>query len=313
MIDHQQHARLMRFRAITIRYPRMNEVFKRFDFLRAEARAVRNLGSSDALDITSLSALPLIAPTGSGKTRIINAYQKRIQKDQHPPGISPVVVVNLSTNVTVKGFYADVLRGFGDPNFARGTQQQLEKRAQAFIRKCGVELLIIDEVHHLISAETNKVRWDVAELFKNILNDKTCCLALSGIEKAAVLFEKGGQLARRCISPVPLGPLDMQNNSDREMFLGFIGRLDELMHKEKVTDERNGLLERDLPACLYEVSGGVIGIVSHLVYHALICCFTRGGTTLERCDFERATDEWAMSTGFATQNPFRAQTQRATA
>lgn len=93
----------MRFKAITIRYPRMNEVFKRFDFLRAEAQAVHNLGPSDALDITSLSALPLIAPTGSGKTRIINAYQKKVQKEQYPPGISPVVVVNLSTNVTVKG------------------------------------------------------------------------------------------------------------------------------------------------------------------------------------------------------------------
>jgi len=304
---------LMRFKAITIRYPRMNEVFKRFDFLRAEAQAVRNLGPSDALDITSLSALPLIAPTGSGKTRIINAYQKKIQKEQHPPGISPVVVVNLSTNVTVKGFYADVLKGFGDPNFARGTQQQLEKRTQTFIRKCGVELLIIDEVHHLISAESNKVRWDVAELFKNILNDKTCCLALSGIEKAAVLFEKGGQLARRCISPVPLGPLDMQNNSEREMFLGFIGRLDDLMLKEKVADAKSDLLKGDVPACLYEVSGGVIGIASHLVYHALICCFLRGGTSLERCDFVRATDDWAVSTGFATQNPFGTQAHRLTA
>lgn len=305
MIDDRQYARLMRFNAITILYPRMNEVFKKFDFLRTQAREIRNLSSTDALNITSLPALPLIAPAGTGKTRIINAYRKKVKKEKHTPGISPVLVVELTANVTVKGFYADVLKAFGDPNFAKGTQQQLEKRTQAFIRKCGVELLIIDEVHHLISSETNKVRWDVAELFKGMLNNKSCCLVLSGVEKAAVLFERGGQLARRCISPVPLGPLDMQDNLEREMFLGFIGRLDELMLKEKVTDGPNGLLEGDMPACLYEVSGGVIGIVSLLIYHALICCFARGGTVLDRCDFVNSTDGWALEYGIAKRNPFK--------
>ncbi|MFA7637726.1 MAG: TniB family NTP-binding protein [Parvibaculum sp.] len=305
MIDDQLLARLERFEEIVIHYPRMNEIFKRFDFLRKKARAVRNLDPSDRLNTTSLFALPLIAPSGSGKSRIINAYMKKVLKEQHPPGISPVLVVELSANVTVKGFYADVLKAFGDPNAAKGTQQQLEMRTQAFIRKCGVELLIVDEVHHLISTETNKVRWDVAELFKGILNNKSCCLVLSGVENATVLFKSNAQLARRCIGPVSLSPLDMQNSTEREMFLGFIGQLDDRMFRAKVTDERNGLLEGDMPACLYEVSEGSLGIVSQITYQALMCCLMRGGTVLERCDFAKGTDSWALEYGISTSNPFR--------
>ena len=306
MLDDQQFARLQRFEGIIIRYPRMNEVFKSFEFLRKKARAVRGLNASEKLNVTSLFALPLIAPTGTGKSRIINAYMQKVREEEHPPGSIPVLVVELSTKLTVKGFYADVLKAFGDPNSARGTQQQLEMRTQAFIRKCGVELLIVDEVHHLINAETNKVSWDVAELFKGILNNKSCCLVLSGVEKSTVLFERGGQLARRCISPVPLGPLDIQNKAEREMFLGFIGRLDEMMLKEKVTDKKNGLLEGDVPACLYEISRGVVGIVHQLVYHSLMCCFMRGATILEREDFVRGTDGWALAYGISTTNPFKA-------
>lgn len=307
MIDSEQFARLERFEGIIIRYPRMNEVFKRFDFLRMKARTTRNLTASDKLNMTSLFALPLVAPTGTGKSRIINAYMQKVMKEQHPPGIRPVLVVELSARLTVKGFYADVLKAFGDPNSSRGTLQQLEMRTQTFIRKCGVELLIVDEVHHLISSETNKVSWDVAELFKGILNNKSCCLVLSGVEKANVLFERGGQLARRCISPVPLGPLDMQMTDEREMFLGFVGRLDEQMLKKKVTDERNGLLDGDMPACLYEVSGGVLGIVHQLVYHSLICCFMRGSTILDRQDFVKGTDTWARQYEISASNPFEAR------
>ncbi len=305
MIDDHQFSRLDRFNGLLVRYPRMNEVFKRFDFLRMKARSVRDLTASDKLNVTSLFALPLIAPSGSGKSRIINAYMQKVMNEQHPAGVTPVLVVELSAKLSVKNFYSDVLKAFGDPNFERGTQQHLQARTQSFIRKCGVELLIIDEVHHLISSETNKVSWDVAELFKGILNNKDCCLVLSGIGKASVLFSNNDQLARRCISPAPLDPLDIQNAAEWEMFMGFIGRLDQMMAKQKVTDGPNGLLEGDVPACLYEISGGIIGHVHQLLYHALICCFVRGGSILDRQELAKATATWALPNNISKTNPFK--------
>lgn len=298
--------KLLRFRRITIIHPRMNAVFDKFDYLRQLSRSMQTLAPSEKLALPSLDALPMIAPTGSGKTKIIETYIKKVSAEQIADGFTPILYVNLSTNLTVKGFYADVLKSFGDPNFARGTQQQLEQRMQSFTRSLRLELLVIDEVHHLISAETHKVKWDVAELFKNILNDKTCCLVLSGIEKAGFLFQSGGQLARRCIAPVALDPLDESNAGDRKLFTGFIARLDAEMEREDVTEGRSNLLDGDIPACIFEVSGGRIGIIWHLIDRALMVCLERGGTRIAREDLSRATEAWAVPSGFAKRNPFSA-------
>lgn len=296
--------KILRFRRITIMHPRMNAAFKKFDYLRQLSRSMRALAPSDKLALPSLEALPMIAPAGSGKTTIIEAYIKKVSAEQGADGFTPILYVNLSTNLTVKGFYADVLKSFGDPNFARGTQQQLEQKMKSFIEARQVEVVAVDEVQHLISAETHKVKWDVAELFKNILNDKTCCLVLSGIEKASSLFQGSEQLARRCIAPVVLDPLDELNTDDRKLFTGFIARLDAEMEREEVTEGRSNLLEGDIPACIFEVSGGRIGIIWRLIDRALMICLERGGTRIVREDLSRATEAWAIPSGFAKRNPF---------
>lgn len=304
MLTNSQRQQLFQFETITIQHPRMTAIFSQFDDLRFKSRSVRTMSEVDRGRITSLSGMTMIAGTGSGKTKIINTYTERVASEVCSQDTRPVVVVNLSPGTTKKGFYADVLQEFGDPNFARGTEQQLKQRTKHYLDRCGVELLIIDEVHHLVSSETNKIKWDIAEIFKGILNDKSCCVVVSGIETARFLADGGSQFARRCIPPVNLGPLRLNIQAERELFLGFLGRLDERMAKDKITSGENGFLRGSMPAALHEVSNGVIGITMHLIYQALQCCFERGGTHIEIRDLAEATDKWAIPAGFAPRNPF---------
>lgn len=304
MLTDFQRQKLFQFESITIQHPRMTAVFAQFDDLRFKSQAVRTMSEVDSGRVTSLSGMTMIAGTGSGKTKIINAYMERVMTEMRNHDARPVVVVNLSPGTTKKGFYADVLQVFGDPNFARGTEQYLKQRTKHYLDKCGVELLIIDEVHHLVSSETNKIKWDVTEIFKGILNDKSCCVVVSGIETARFLADGGSQFARRCIPPVNLGPLRLNVRAERDLFLGFLGRLDERMAKDKITSGVNGFLCGATPAALHEVSNGVIGIAMHLIYQALQCCFERSGTHIEISDLAKATDKWAIPGGFAPGNPF---------
>ncbi len=71
-----------------------------------------------------------------------------------------------------------------------------------------------------------------------------------------------------------------------------------------MTDKSNGFLDGKLPGAFYQVSGGVIGIVCHLVVHALTCCYERGARKISLADFVAATDSWAIEHGFANNNPF---------
>ena len=289
---------------IVIPNPRMKAAFNAFDRLRFESRRLRTLTKKEFNIYPALSCLGMFARSGSGKSTIINAYMNRVEDEPKLENSHPVVRVNLSTNVTVKGFYQDVLLAFGDPNFSRGTQHQLEQRVYHYLNECDVELLIIDEVQHLIHSETKKVRWDVAELFKNMLNAKACSIVQSGIEKAKCLLIEDAQLARRACPPVQLHPLRPEIDEERNFFAAFLGKYDEELVKLKITESRNGFLEGQLPSAFMQVSGGVIGIVAKIIGYALDESLCRGATSIELCDLISGTDKWALALEIAPENPF---------
>lgn len=304
MISDEQLEKLYLFEDAVITHPRMKAVFHKFDALRFQSRRLRGMQAEELLGVKNLSWMGMFASRGSGKTTIINEYLRKVLREEQTADFRPVMCVNLSTNVTVKGFYTDILKAFGDPNSASGTQQHLEQRCYRYLIECGVELLIIDEVHHLMHSETNKIRWDVAELFKNLLNAKTCSLVLSGIEKVSFLNSDGGQLARRAIPSVKLSPLNLEIEGEQKLFLGFLAKLDQRLVEMKITDRSNGFLEGKLPGAFYQVSGGVIGIVCHVIMQALTCCYERGASRISLGDLVEATDLWAIDHGFADDNPF---------
>lgn len=289
---------------IVIPHPRMRAAFDAFDRLRFESRRLRTLSKKEFNICPALSCLGMFARAGSGKTTIINSYMNKVEDEPKLGNSRPVVCVNLSTNVTVKGFYQDVLIAFGDPNFSRGTQHQLEQRVYHYLNECGVELLIIDEVHHLIHSETKKVRWDVAELFKNMLNAKACSIVLSGIEKARCLLIEDTQLARRACPPIRLDALRPEIAEERNFFAAFLGKFDEELVRLGITESRNGFLEGQLPGAFMQVSGGVIGTAAKIIQYALESSLRRGATSIELCDLVRATDIWALKLEIACRNSF---------
>ena len=289
---------------IVLPHPRMKAAFDAFDKLRFESRRLRSLSKKEFNIYPALSCVGMFARAGCGKTTIINAYMNKVEDEPKQGNLRPVVRVNLSTNVTVKGFYQDVLIAFGDPNFSRGTQHQLEQRVHHFLNQCGVELLIIDEVHHLIHSETKKVRWDVAELFKNMLNAKVCSIVLSGIEKAKCLLIEDTQLARRASPPIQLDPLRPEIAEERIFFTAFLGKFDEELVRLKITESKSGFLEGQLPGAFMQVSGGVIGTVTRIIEYALDSSLRRGAPSIELCDLIRATDTWALRLKIALENPF---------
>lgn len=297
--------KLVQFEMIVISHPRMKAVFEQFEGLRYQSRRLRTMSPKEFGDYKSLSWMGMFANTGSGKTTIINAYLNKVADEPKAKDARPVVCVNLSTNVTVKGFYMDLLRAFDDPNFSKGTQHQLEHRVFHYLNECGVELLIIDEVHHLIHSETKKVRWDVAELFKNMLNAKACSIILSGIEKAKFLISEDGQLARRAIPPIRLDPLRANIEEERKFFMAFLGKLDEELVRLKLTELKSGFLRGRLPGAFMQVSGGVIGIAARVIQLALGESLRRGAPSIELCDLIYATDSWAIALKFCDENPFR--------
>lgn len=68
--------------------------------------------------------------------------------------------------VTVKGMAAAMLDTLGDPHPHQGTLAAMNSRLVNFIRDCEVGLVILDDFHHLIDKQTNRVLRDVSEWLK---------------------------------------------------------------------------------------------------------------------------------------------------
>ena len=101
----------------------------------------------------------LLGASGAGKTSVVNHYRRL-----HPPEETetatrqPVLKVTLQPNARPKGIAADLLLALGDPAWSSGTVQTLTNRAVRLLKHCGVELIVMDEFHHLFDMDRAKSR-----------------------------------------------------------------------------------------------------------------------------------------------------------
>src|SRR5688572_7139967 len=100
----------------------------------------------------------LLGASGVGKTSVVEHYFKL-----HPPYETesetrqPVLKVTLQPDARPKGIAADILLALGDPAWSSGTVQTLTSRAVRLLGRCGVELIVLDEFHHLFDFDKARV------------------------------------------------------------------------------------------------------------------------------------------------------------
>ena len=186
-------AEFMKFR---IPMPRVTETQEDLDVLRKTGR--KSIGMQQKI-------LPIFGPSQSGKSTIIKDWRERIQRREKPaPGRHPILHVELTSNATIKSLGIDIIAAldkdalpdsvvddasnrkprlranaragdvFRDTNVDRVLYQALTA-----IENAGTEVLVIDELHHLISTNTDKKRWRVTEALKWITLKGVCPLVWS--------------------------------------------------------------------------------------------------------------------------------------
>jgi hypothetical protein len=284
------------YNGIYVHNPMHNRVFGGLDELRLLGLATRGQGQM---------ALRCIAPSGSGKTTTVVAYQRLMAKTLNlAESQIPVLIVPLEHGTTVRSLWTAVLRALGDTMIKRSdTEETLRARAYKALVHFGVQLLVLDEVQHL--DYSSNARTDPTDTLKRILDDGIIPLVFLGTEESSGMLKRNVQLANRMLPPCDIHRLDPQDQRDRQDFEGFLLRLDKAIVDRKLTREASNLAETRTAACLLEVSSGVIGRVVNLVRVAFGMSFRREAARIELCDLSTATENWAVAQGLAPHNPFR--------
>lgn len=141
--------------------------------------------------------LLLLGPTNNGKSMIIEKFRRT-----HPP-VSlphreqiPVLVVQMPSDPTVIRFYVSLLGAMGAPLRPRQRLAELEQVALGLLRDVGVKVLVIDELHNVLSG-TGPVRREFLNLLRFLGNELRIPLVGVGTRDAYLAIRSDDQLENR--------------------------------------------------------------------------------------------------------------------
>ncbi|MEI2652872.1 MAG: TniB family NTP-binding protein [Microthrixaceae bacterium] len=169
-----------------IGYPRAQAVVARLGQLFTQPEVIRPTN------------LLIVGPSNNGKSMIAERFRR-----MHPPREStdgnhqdiPVIIMQMPTTPSIRQFYAALLAALGSPVIAPGTDMR-EQLVLRIMRLVGVRLLVIDELHNLLSGSPRQQR-EFLNLLRFLGNELRVPLACLGTKDAYLAIRSDDQLENR--------------------------------------------------------------------------------------------------------------------
>lgn len=204
--------------------------------------------------------LLIVGPTNNGKTMLVERLYRL-----HPPNPGsatrpasmPVVLFQMPPDPSGQRFYAVLLAAIGGLASVRVPIAQLEHLAMTILHRIGARLLVIDEVHNLLTGNTTRQR-ELLGLLRFLGNELRLPLVCVGTKDAYLAIRTDEQLENR------FEPLLLPLWQDDDEF----GRLLASFEAVLPLREPSGLATPPLRRRILERSEGVLGEVATLLREA---------------------------------------------
>nr|WP_319586492.1 TniB family NTP-binding protein [uncultured Desulfobulbus sp.] len=251
--------RIQRIRADRwIGYPRAVEAQNRLETLYAWPNKQR------------MPNLLLVGPTNNGKSMIIEKFRRT-----HPASSSadheyiPVLVVQMPSEPSVIRFYVALLAAMGAPLRPRPRLPEIEQLALTLLRKVGVRMLVIDELHNVLAGNSINRR-EFLNLLRFLGKELRIPLVGVGTRDAYLAIRSDDQLENR-FEPMML-PLWEANDDCCSLLASFAASLPLRRHSPIATTP-------DMARYLLTRSEGTIGELAHLLMAVAVAAVESGEDT----------------------------------
>jgi hypothetical protein len=277
-MDDKTRSLLTQANTALIRYPR----FKALHTDIRECQEMSRLANEP-------QCMSLEGVTGAGKSTLIRDYVALFPRVEQAEGTRiPIFYAETPSPVTVKGMAATLLTHLGDPAAHHGTLWSMNFRLIHLMVDCQVELVILDDFHHLIDKETNCILEQVSDWLKVLIKETGIPFLVVGIEgKVECILEANAQLSRLFALRQALEPFryDPSDESSIQEFGRFVQYAEQAIGVPlPVAIPRLELLHR-----LYNATDGVVGNLMNLLRYA---------TLLTRQDDQEAITLSTLATAF---------------
>jgi len=149
--------------------------------------------------ITRMPNMLLVAPSFNGKTSILERFMSLHQPDLDAEGevtICPVVMVEAPPKPDISDFYTRILDVLVTPYKPTASSPEKYSQIKRLFRQMDVHMLIVDEIHHLITGSTNRQQ-EFRNAIKSLGNETGVCMVAAGTEDAYNAFNTDPQMSSR--------------------------------------------------------------------------------------------------------------------
>jgi hypothetical protein len=308
---------LSEFENMRIEHGRLQKAYDVFDILRMTKRKA---------PFQPKRWSSIFAPTGSGKSTAIRMYlenevakeaikRKLFPADMHRFEIAArqkiVVHITLDGVTNIKSLMQVILAAMGGPT--KGTKSELTRLVYDHLKEPTVELLIIDELQHLLPKKDKDKRADdqgdeptaITDTLKSMLIHGCVPMVFVGIDEARHVIFNSRQLAGRNVKQIDYSCLAWTDPSERKIILNYCGIVGLKLKQHGLFEQPSNFLKDDIPACLTAASSGRIGMISRIVEQGSLIAVDENSSQVLRSHLEKAVDRWAIPANVIDYNPFR--------
>jgi len=248
--------------------------------------------------------IALEGQTGAGKTTLVQDYASAFPRVETPSGTEiPVFYMETPSPVTVKGMAISMLTKLGDPAAKNGDTAALSSRLAELLIACKVQLVILDDFHHLIDSDTKKVLAKVSDWLKVLIKESKVPFLVVGIEgKVDEILCANEQLSRLFAYREPLKPFEWNEHNPTSMqdfatFIKFAQNSFGITFSKEIT--RPEMLYR-----LHYATNGVVANIMNLLRYVALLAGEKGGTPIDLSLMAEAFDTRLAKHLRAKHNPF---------
>jgi hypothetical protein len=244
-----------------IGYPRAKQLLDKLDDLLTHPKTHR------------MPNLLLVGDTNAGKTMLANRFVQLHPADDNPEGDAasvPVLAIQAPPGPDENRFYNTILEALFAPYNPRERVAQKQVQVLRILKQIGVRMLIIDEVHNVLTGPVTKQR-QFLNVLKYLGNDLQIPLVGLGTKEALRAVQADPQLANR-FEPAALPR--WQLNQEFQMLLMSFERALPLREPSRLADAH---LARKLLA----LSEGSLGELSVLLTSAAVYAVKSGAERID--------------------------------
>lgn len=241
---------------IYILYPRLKEIVARMTYCQEYSKC-----ASEPI------CFFISGPSGVGKTKLIQHYADLYgRRADDEKSVVPVLTCTTPVPATVTNLVTALLHQVGDRMSMRGSIAGRTLRLYELLKRCNVELLILDEFQHFIDRESLRVLVTVSDWLKNFISETGLPMVLVGLPYAERVLEANVQLARRFSSRTALEPFSCKTQEKWDEFRTFLSMVDAMLPLQ----EKSHLADEWIACRLFYASGGLASSVMRLVKRAAV-------------------------------------------